>query len=592
MQAKKFIMTAMRRFSGDKPEKRNTSGKSTTGKSGKPYKRDNEKPWRSDKPASDRPKFGRSSESSDKPFRRDDAAKDSWRNKERSSDNSWSKNNNTDNSAEKPKRSFDKPWQKDRNTDDRPPRKEYSDRKPFRSDDNPSERKPWSNREKSGDRPWKKREESGDKPWKKREESGDRSWNKRDESGDKPWKKREVSDDKPWIKREESGDKPWRKREDSADKPWRKREDSGDRPFNKREASGDRPWKKREDSSDNRGHKSEDRTDKPWINRKSEGDSGWKRKERSFDKPESTERRTDSRYKRPESDSERRPYKSDWKDKPRDNERSSKSEGYRGRGERSDSRKPYRSSGTDNSKPILITDGPMRLNKFIANAGVCSRREADDMILAGAVTVNGVVVTELGTKVTRDDKVQYDGETLTPQNKVYLLLNKPKGVITTLDDPLERNTVINLVKNACEERIYPVGRLDRNTSGLLLMTNDGDLAKKLTHPSHRVRKIYHVELNKSFAKSDMVKLAEGIELEDGIMAVDEIAYTGTGEDKKSLGVIIHSGKNRVVRRLFEALDYEVTKLDRVAFANLTKKDLPRGKWRFLEESEINVLKML
>jgi len=570
LQAKKFIMTAMRRFSGDKPEKRNTSGKSTTGKSGKPYKRDNEKPWRSDKPASERPKFGRSSESTDKPFRRDDAAKDSWRNKERSSDNSWSKKKDTDNSAEKPRRSFDKPWQKDQKSDERPPRREFSDRKPFRSDDNTSERKPWSNREQSGERPWKKREESGDRPWKKKEESGDRPWKKREETGDRSWNKRDESGDKPWKKREGSDDKPWAKREASADKPWKKKEESGDRPWKKREDSGDRPWKKRDESGDKPWQKKEESGDRPWKKREGSDDKPWARREASTDKP----------WKKREDSSENRGHKSDDRtDKP-------------WRSNRSEGRKPYRSSGTDNSKPKLITDGPMRLNKFIANAGVCSRREADDMILAGAVTVNGIVVTELGTKVTRDDKVQLDGETLTPQNKVYLLLNKPKGVITTLDDPLERNTVINLVKNACEERIYPVGRLDRNTSGLLLMTNDGDLAKKLTHPSHRVRKIYHVELNKSFAKSDMVKLVEGIELEDGIMAVDEIAYTGTGEDKKSLGVIIHSGKNRVVRRLFEALDYEVTKLDRVAFANLTKKDLPRGKWRFLEESEINVLKMI
>jgi len=563
-------MTAMRRFSGDKPEKRNTSGKSTTGKSGKPYKRDNEKPWRSDKPASERPKFGRSSESTDKPFRRDDAAKDSWRNKERSSDNSWSKKKDTDNSAEKPRRSFDKPWQKDQKSDERPPRREFSDRKPFRSDDNTSERKPWSNREQSGERPWKKREESGDRPWKKKEESGDRPWKKREETGDRSWNKRDESGDKPWKKREGSDDKPWAKREASADKPWKKKEESGDRPWKKREDSGDRPWKKRDESGDKPWQKKEESGDRPWKKREGSDDKPWARREASTDKP----------WKKREDSSENRGHKSDDRtDKP-------------WRSNRSEGRKPYRSSGTDNSKPKLITDGPMRLNKFIANAGVCSRREADDMILAGAVTVNGIVVTELGTKVTRDDKVQLDGETLTPQNKVYLLLNKPKGVITTLDDPLERNTVINLVKNACEERIYPVGRLDRNTSGLLLMTNDGDLAKKLTHPSHRVRKIYHVELNKSFAKSDMVKLVEGIELEDGIMAVDEIAYTGTGEDKKSLGVIIHSGKNRVVRRLFEALDYEVTKLDRVAFANLTKKDLPRGKWRFLEESEINVLKMI
>ncbi len=214
------------------------------------------------------------------------------------------------------------------------------------------------------------------------------------------------------------------------------------------------------------------------------------------------------------------------------------------------------------------------------------------MIQAGVIMVNGKVVTELGTKIVPEDKVQIGEQTLTPQKKIYLLLNKPKGYITTVDDPQERNTVMMLVKDACKERIYPVGRLDRNTSGLLLMTNDGEMAKKLTHPSHKIRKVYQVEVDKPFAKADMIKLTEGVELEDGIMSVDEIAYTGNGESKKVLGVIIHSGKNRVVRRMFEALGYEVVKLDRTMFANLTKKDLPRGRWRFLEQNEINLLKML
>ncbi|GAB1403452.1 pseudouridine synthase [Lentimicrobium sp.] len=237
-------------------------------------------------------------------------------------------------------------------------------------------------------------------------------------------------------------------------------------------------------------------------------------------------------------------------------------------------------------------DGSIRLNKYIANSGVCSRREADELIISGGVTVNGIVVTRLGTRITREDKVEFGGETLDIEKKVYLLLNKPKGYITTVDDPEERKTVMMLVKGACRERIYPVGRLDRNTTGLLLLTNDGELTKKLTHPSHRVRKVYHVELDKSLAKADLERLNKGIELEDGMMAVDEIAYTGQGDDRKNIGVVIHSGRNRIVRRLFEALDYEVVKLDRVGFANLTKKDLPRGKWRMLDQNEINVLMMV
>lgn len=248
-------------------------------------------------------------------------------------------------------------------------------------------------------------------------------------------------------------------------------------------------------------------------------------------------------------------------------------------------RKPVGKKGFDE-------DGTIRLNKYLANAGICSRREADVLIESGAVSVNGKVVTQLGTRITREDKVQFGGETLSMEKKVYLLLNKPKGYITTVDDPQERKTVMLLVKDACSERIYPVGRLDRNTTGVLLFTNDGEITKKLTHPSHKVRKVYHVELDKGLSKADMDRLVQGIELEDGMMAVDEIAYTGNTESRKSIGVVIHSGKNRVVRRLFEALEYEVVKLDRVAFANLTKKDLPRGHWRFLEKSEINLLMMV
>jgi len=235
---------------------------------------------------------------------------------------------------------------------------------------------------------------------------------------------------------------------------------------------------------------------------------------------------------------------------------------------------------------------PVRLNKYIANAGICSRREADDLISSGVVSINGIVVTEMGTKVNQGDLVQYDGSTLVSERKRYVLLNKPKGYITTTDDPQERRTVMALVKDACRERIYPVGRLDRNTSGLLLFTNDGDLAKKLTHPKHGAKKVYHVELDKALSKSDMEKIYEGIELEDGIVYVDEIAYIDDSKNKKEIGIEIHSGKNRVIRRIFESLGYEVVKLDRVMFADLTKKDISRGMWRFLTEKEISFLKML
>ncbi len=235
---------------------------------------------------------------------------------------------------------------------------------------------------------------------------------------------------------------------------------------------------------------------------------------------------------------------------------------------------------------------PIRLNKYIANAGICSRREADDLISSGVVSINGVVITEMGTKVNPGDVVQYDGSTLVSERKRYVLLNKPKGYITTTDDPQERRTVMALVKDACRERIYPVGRLDRNTSGLLLFTNDGDMAKKLTHPKHGARKIYHVELDRPLTKADMDAIYSGVELEDGIVYVDEIAYIEGAATKKEIGVEIHSGKNRVIRRIFESLNYEVVKLDRVMFADLTKKDISRGMWRFLTDREVGFLKMM
>ena len=233
---------------------------------------------------------------------------------------------------------------------------------------------------------------------------------------------------------------------------------------------------------------------------------------------------------------------------------------------------------------------PVRLNKFLANAGVCSRREADEYIQAGSVTVNGQVVTELGTKVMRTDEVKFGDNLVSLEKKVYVLINKPKDYVTTSDDPQQRKTVMDLVKNVCPERIYPVGRLDRNTTGVLLLTNDGDLASKLTHPKFLKKKVYHVFLDKPVAQEDLQKIAEGIELEDGEIHADEVAYANE-EDKKQVGIEIHSGKNRIVRRIFEHLGYRVIKLDRVQFAGLTKKNLRRGDWRFLTEKEVDMLRM-
>lgn len=233
---------------------------------------------------------------------------------------------------------------------------------------------------------------------------------------------------------------------------------------------------------------------------------------------------------------------------------------------------------------------PVRLNKFLANAGVCSRREADEFITAGVITVNGVVVTELGTKVMRTDEIKFHDQSVTPEKKVYVLLNKPKDYVTTSDDPQQRKIVMDLVKGACTERIYPVGRLDRNTTGVLLLTNDGDLASKLTHPKFLKKKIYHVYLDKNVTAHDMQQIREGITLEDGEVKVDAVEYADV-TDKKQVGVEIHSGKNRIVRRIFENFGYKVTKLDRVQFAGLTKKNLRRGDWRYLTEEEVDRLRM-
>ena len=233
--------------------------------------------------------------------------------------------------------------------------------------------------------------------------------------------------------------------------------------------------------------------------------------------------------------------------------------------------------------------GLIRLNKYIANAGVCSRRDADLLIESGQVTVNGEVVTELGTKIQPTDEVRYGDQVLQREKPVYILLNKPKDYITTTNDEYDRKNVMNLVAGACPQRVYPVGRLDRNTTGLLLITNDGELAKKLTHPRYGVKKIYQVELDKSLSQEDFQQIISGLELKDGFIAPDELAYVG--ESHREIGITLHSGKNRIVRRIFEHLGYEVVKLDRVYYAGLTKKDLPRGEWRFLRKEEVNILKM-
>lgn len=280
-------------------------------------------------------------------------------------------------------------------------------------------------------------------------------------------------------------------------------------------------------------------------------------------------------------------------EKPKPSFEKNTGKGFKGRGYE---KKPYvKKSWSDKPKAaekLREDDGSTRLNKYIANAGICSRREADDLIASGVVQVNGKTITEMGYRVKPTDIIKYGGQTLKKERMVYLILNKPKDYITTADDPQKRKTVLELIQGACKERIYPVGRLDRATTGLLMFTNDGDLTKKLTHPKYGVKKIYHVELDKPLKRADLDKIAEGLELEDGPIKVDEISYVANGIDKTQVGVEIHSGKNRIVRRIFEHMGYNVRKLDRVMFGPLTKKDMPRGRWRFLTESELGMLKMI
>ena len=285
-------------------------------------------------------------------------------------------------------------------------------------------------------------------------------------------------------------------------------------------------------------------------------------------------------YKDKNSESKNDYKKSNYKKDFKDNEVSSKNK-YK-----KNYKKDYKNKKTYKSNE----DKSIRLNRFIASAGICSRREADNYIKAGVVKVNGKVVNELGTKILPTDKVTFNDQKLKSQNFVYVLLNKPKDYITTLDDPHAKKKITDLVKECCRERIYPVGRLDRYTTGVLLLTNDGDLTKKLTHPKYKRRKIYEVTLDKKVTRADLDKILKGIELDDGIVNADEVAYVDK-ENKKVIGIELHSGKNRIVRRIFEHLGYKVNKLDRVYFAGLTKKGLARGKWRFLTEKEINLLKM-
>ena len=394
------------------------------------------------------------------------------------------------------------------------------------------------------------------------------------DNGDRPYRPRFNSENGDRSQRPYNSDRPYRPRfnvgADNGDRPQRPRynNDNGDRPYRPRYNSegGDRPQRPY-------GNNSGDRSYRPRYN------------------SEDGDRPQRPRYNNEGGD---RPYR------PRFNSGGGRPGGY---GNRDSYSRPIRRSADydpnakyskkkqiEYKEQFVDPNEPIRLNKFLANAGVCSRREADEFITAGVVSVNGEVVTELGTKIKRGDEVKFHDQTVSIERKIYVLLNKPKDTVTTSDDPQARRTVMDLVKGACNERIYPVGRLDRNTTGVLLLTNDGDLASKLTHPKYLKKKIYHVHLDKNLTKADMEQIAAGIQLDDGEICADAISYTDDFK-KDDVGIEIHSGKNRIVRRIFESLGYKVMKLDRVYFAGLTKKGLRRGEWRYLTEQEVNFLRM-
>ncbi|MDM1294810.1 rRNA pseudouridine synthase [Sphingobacterium sp. N143] len=368
---------------------------------------------------------------------------------------------------------------------------------------------------------------------------------------------------------------------DHSDKPFNK----GTRSFDKNDSS--KPFARKD--STNRFDKSErsfDRKNSFKRADRNESTRSFDRKDNSFEKRDSYKR-----FDKDERSSNGRKKSFDGPYKPSNR----KFDGDRARNfdeNKNFDEKQYIKRPKKKAETSTEDDGLIRLNRYIANAGICSRRKADELIAAGVIWVNGEAVTELGTKVDpATDEIRYNNERLKREKMVYVLLNKPKDYITTTDDPQERHTVMELVSKATKERIYPVGRLDRNTTGLLLMTNDGNLAEKLSHPRNSISKIYNVELNKSLTQGDFNKISFGIELEDGVIKPDDLSYV-QGGSKREIGIQIHSGKNRIVRRIFESLGYEVVKLDRVVYANLTKKDLPRGRWRYLEEREIIQLKHL
>ena len=449
-----------------------------------------------------------------------------------------------------------------------------------------------------GDRPYRPRynSEGGDRPQRSygNNASGDRPYRPRynSEGGDRPQRSygNNAGGDRPYRPRynSEGGDRPQRSYGNNAsgDRPYRPRYNSegGDRPQRSygNNAGGDRPYRPRYNSEGGdrpqRSYGNNAGGDRPYRPRYNS--EGGDRPQRSYGNNAGGDRPYRPRYNGEGGDRPQRPY----------GNRDSYSRPIRRTADYDPNAKYSKKKQIEYKEQFVDPNEPIRLNKFLANAGVCSRREADEFITAGVVSVNGEVVTELGTKIKRGDEVKFHDQAVSIERKIYVLLNKPKDTVTTSDDPQARRTVMDLVKGACSERIYPVGRLDRNTTGVLLLTNDGDLASKLTHPKYLKKKIYHVHLDKNLTKADMEQIAAGIQLDDGEIQADAISYTDDFK-KDEVGIEIHSGKNRIVRRIFESLGYKVVKLDRVFFAGLTKKGLRRGEWRYLTEQEVNFLRM-
>ena len=432
-----------------------------------------------------------------------------------------------------------------------------------------------------GDEEGERRERKfGDKPRGERrkfndEEKPRRSFNDSDE---RPRRRFHDDEERPRRRFHDDEERPRRKFNDDNDRPRRRFHDDDERPRRRFNDSDERPHRRFNDEEEKPRRRFHDDEERP---RRKFNDDNDRPRRRSHDDEEKPRRRFHDGDEKP------RRHTHDDDERPRGRRRADYEEEEAPR----KGRKGYvREKDPMYDRPAAT--GEIRLNKYLADCGVCSRREADELIKAGCVTVNGEVVTTMGFRVKTNDKVVYGGQTLNREKLRYILLNKPKGYITTADDPEGRETVMELVRDACTERIFPVGRLDKNTTGLLLLTNDGELAKKLTHPSSEVSKLYHVVLDKPLTKNDMLRIADGIELDDGFIAADEIAYDEDDDSKKGIGIQLHSGRNRIVRRIFEHLGYDVMKLDRVMFAGLDKYKLPRGEWRFLSDQEVRMLKKL